>query len=277
MATCSIPCSRNQQSNTVEQNPRQTEPDQPVVDQLDVRPSPVREGETSTSQISEDVCPQQCPEHLPQDLQGSNSSHTPVILEWQFPVELSQSTINGRLGSNGCTFIALRFGHLYFANGLQPPVTSQLQNNWKVSLIEAILSGNDIHDDIFEGDAVNVAVDDAIEIAGEECFVDKIDHQYDIIGANRVEQLKDIFKRLAIAKVQSRHVIVTGGRSMLLVINGDGSSMIIDSHQHKTTGAIIAFAAPGQADSLALWFTRMHYASWDTDIGPTSIVSVSYN
>lgn len=64
---------------------------------------------------------------------------------------------------------------------------------------------------------------------------------------------------------------------MLLVINGDGSSMIIDSHQHKTTGAIIAFAAPGQADSLALWFTRMHYASWDTDIGPTSIVSVSYN
>lgn len=43
---------------------------------------------------------------------------------------------------------------------------------------------------------------------------------------------------------------------MLLVINGDGSSMIIDSHQHKTTGAIIAFAAPGQADSLALWFTK---------------------
>lgn len=96
--------------------------------------------------------------------------------------------------------------------------------------------------------------------------MDKIDHQYDIIGANRVEQLKDVFKTLAIAKVQSCHVIVTGGRSM-----------IIDSHRHKTTGAIIAFTATGQADYLALWFTRMHYASWAIDIGATSIVSVSYN
>ena len=45
---------------------------------------------------------------------------------------------------------------------------------------------------------------------------------------------------------------------MMLIINGDGSSMIMDSHQHKTTGAIIAFAPAGQADSLALWFARMH-------------------
>ena len=211
VATSNIPSSRNQQSNTVEQNTQQTEPDQPVIPHSDVRSSPVREGETSTTHVREEACPQQSPEHLPQDLQGSNSLHTPPILERQFSVELSQSTINGRMGSNGCTFIALRFGHLYFANGLQPPIASQLQNNWKVSLIEAILSGNDIHDDIFEGDAVNVAVDDAIEIAGEECFVEKIDHQYDIIGANRVEQLKDVFETLANAKVQSCHVIVTGG------------------------------------------------------------------
>lgn len=43
-------------------------------------------------------------------------------------------------------------------------------------LIEVILSGNDIYDDIFEGDVVNVVVDDVIEIVGEECFVDKIDY-----------------------------------------------------------------------------------------------------
>ena len=108
--------------------------------------------------------------------------------------------------------------------------------------------------------------------------MDKIKCQYDIIGSNHVEQLKDVFKNLAVGKVhiQSFHVIVTCGQSMLLIINGDGSSMIMDSHQHKATGAIIAFAPAGKADSLALWFARMHRASWETDIGSVSIVSVCY-
>ena len=43
-----------------------------------------------------------------------------------------------------------------------------------MSLIEGILSGNDKHDDIFEGDAVNVAVDDAIEIAGRSALWTKL-------------------------------------------------------------------------------------------------------
>jgi len=280
----SISTSSNEQSNISEQHSQPTEPTCNVMEQLVEnninlpQRDPVPEHVTSNIERYEEVCHQPSPERQPQDLQGTNSPHTPVILEWNFPVELSQSTINGRMGSNACTFIALKFGHLYFVNGLQPPVNSLLQNNWKVLLIEAILNGNEIHDDIFEGDAVNIAVDEAIEIAGDEFCVDKIDCQYDIIGSNRVEQLKDVFKNLAVAKVhiQSCHVIVTCGRSMLLIINGDGSSMIMDSHQHKTTGAIIAFAPAGQADSLALWFARMHRASWETDIGSISIVSVCY-
>ena len=285
VSACLSTTSSNQHYNIPEQNSRQTEPDEPVREQLNVsensppQQSPIGEPEheeTSNTQCGE-AYPQQGPEHSEPVLHGSYSLHTSVILEWQFPVELSQSTINGRNGSNACTFIALIFGHLYFAYCLQPPVNLQLQNNWKLSLTEAILSGNEIHDDIFEGDGINVAVDEAIDIAGDECFVNKIDHQYDIIGANRLEQLKDLFKQLADAKAQSCHVIVTGGRSMLLIVNVDGSSFIVDSHQHKTTGANIAFAPAGQAESLALWFTKMHYASWDSDIGPTSIVSVSYH
>ena len=52
--------------------------------------------------------------------------------------------------------------------------------------------------------------------------------------------------------------------------------MIVDSHHQKATGAIIAYAPAGQADSLALWFSRMHYVAWDIDIGPTPVVSVCY-
>ena len=47
-------------------------------------------------------------------LYGIPSSHTPCITEWNFPVNSSQSTLLGRLGSNACTFIVLYFGNLYF-------------------------------------------------------------------------------------------------------------------------------------------------------------------
>lgn len=272
--------SRNQQNIAEQQNT----PDEPLREQLpscnNSSPQQTSGGQqqaTCNVQCNIQATSQQSLEHSLPDLQGSSSIHTPDTLEWQFPVDLSQSTIDGRQGSNACTFIALIFGHLYFSNCLGPPVNSQLQYKWKVALTEAIISGNEIHDDIFEGDATNVAVDEAIEIAGDECFVNKIDQQFDIIGGNRIEQLKVVFQRLAISKPHSCHVIVSGGRSMLLIINHDGSSMIVDSHQHKATGAIIAYTSTGKADSLAQWFARMHYASWDTNIGPTSIVSICYH
>lgn len=52
--------------------------------------------------------------------------------------------------------------------------------------------------------------------------------------------------------------------------------MIVDSYRHQGTGALIAYAPAGQADSLALWFSRMHHLSWGIDIRATSVVSVSY-
>ena len=142
-------------------------------------------------------------EHSSLNLPGKTSIHTLCVIEWQFPVELSQSTIYGRTGSNACTFIALIFGHLYFSCCLQPPVNLHLQNNWKVSLTEAILTGNEIRDDVFDCEVINVAVDEAIQVADDECFVDKIEQQYDIVGSNRLDQLKAVFERLAVAKPHS--------------------------------------------------------------------------
>ena len=107
---------------------------------------------------------------------------------------MSQSTINGRSGSNACTFTAFMFSHLYFSNNLRPALLGfQLSSTWKDSLVKAmLLRGNEIHDHIFDKDAVNVAVDDALEIAEEECFVDKIEQQYDIFGVNCLEQLTTV-------------------------------------------------------------------------------------
>lgn len=49
---------------------------------------------------------------------------------------------------------------------------------------EAILKGNEIHDDLFDNDAIYVAVDEAVELAGDECGVNCIESQCDIFGRN---------------------------------------------------------------------------------------------
>ena len=145
---------------------------------------------------------------------GIPSSHAPCITEWNFPVNFCQSTLLGRLGSNACTFIALNFGNLYFLSCLEPPSDSvTLDFGWQVSLREAILKGNEIHDDLYDNDAIDVAV----ELAGDECGVNCIENQYDIFGRNCNNQLSDIFSDLSLQR--SCHVIVTQGKSFLLIVD----------------------------------------------------------
>ena len=119
---------------------------------------------------------------------GPNSSSAPVpiplmtpvtgtnvgcgINEWLFPRNVSQSTIDGRNGSNACTFIALFFGYIYnHCSLLTPPVGQPLARQWEAAVTEAIRTGNDIHDELFGGEGINVAVDDAIEAAGDHCHL----------------------------------------------------------------------------------------------------------
>ena len=206
---------------------------------------------------------------------GCNSLHTPVVIEWQFPVDFSQSTIFGRSGSNACTFIALCFGNVYNYFCLQPPVNAFLLDNWQLALKNSILKGNEIHDDLFEGGAVNVSVQEAVEVAGGECSVNKIEHQYDIFGTQCTQQMSTALN-LACTSGHRCHVIVTGGRSMLFIVNTDGSCMIVDSHQHRHSGAVISYAPPGHANYQALWLSRMYFSTWATEISSASVISVSY-
>lgn len=50
-----------------------------------------------------------------------------------------------------------------------------------------IRTGNDIHDELFGGEGINVAVDDAIDAAGDHCHVSGILHEYNVFGANPLD------------------------------------------------------------------------------------------
>lgn len=86
---------------------------------------------------------------------------------------------DGRNGCNACTFIAVFFGFIYYQSSLStPPVGQRLTRQWEAAVIEAIRTGNDIHDELFGGDA-----------AGDHCHVCGILHEYDVFGANPLDQV----------------------------------------------------------------------------------------
>ena len=95
---------------------------------------------------------------------------------------------------------------------------------WKSALYKAMKKGNEIHDELFEGEGVDVAVEDAVEMAGTECFVQYIGQGLDLIGSDCEDQLAEVMEMLSTSTPPSScNVVVTRGRSFLFIVNKDRS------------------------------------------------------
>ena len=67
---------------------------------------------------------------------------------WNFPFCVSQSTINGRMGSNACTLISLLLAKAYLMNEatLQLDKDQPLSGQWNTVIVSCILGGNSVYD-----------------------------------------------------------------------------------------------------------------------------------
>ena len=83
------------------------------------------------------------------------------------PSHISQSTIDGRNGSNACVFIALTFGMLHKFSNLPVLSEENLTAHWQMALVTATRMGNDMHDELYDAEGVDVSVDDAVSAAGQ--------------------------------------------------------------------------------------------------------------
>lgn len=205
---------------------------------------------------------------------GSDSSYFSGVMEWTFSA--SQSDIQCITGSNACVFIALLMGKLSFERNLTWPTSDLLPESWKGALHEAMIKGNQIHDDLFDKEATNVTVDEADSLAGEECGVQSLGQQIDIFGIAPINQLSNWLMQEAQNKSKSYYVIVADERAFLLAMNGDQSAMIVESHRHGSKGAIIACCQRGHVGSFALWFDAMMSATWGVSLTIASISPVYY-
>ena len=68
------------------------------------------------------------------------------ICVWQFPQEISQSTFNGRNGSNACSLISLLVAYIFSRKGIQIPHEGILPNNLLRILCGCLELGNRMYD-----------------------------------------------------------------------------------------------------------------------------------
>jgi len=130
---------------------------------------------------------------------------------------------------------------------------------------------------LFEFSAVNVDVDDAVAMVGDECKVDKVANQIDIFGNNPINQLEDNIKRVVDhTPLPSYSVMVAHGRAVLFAVNIDKSAMIIDSHSHGSIGAIIGFCKAENVSYLGRWFAGMMQNDWGTALTIASLSRIEY-
>lgn len=117
--------------------------------------------------------------------------------------------------------------------------------------------GNHIHDELFEGEGVDVAVEDAVNMAGTQCYVRSARKSYDLFGQDCEDQLGEVFEMLRSTQQSRYNAVVSTGRTMLFIVNRDGFCMIVDSHKHVNYGAVIAYCPPNSSKMLAKWLREM--------------------
>ena len=208
---------------------------------------------------------------------GGNA--VPGIMEWYFSHSMAQSTIDNRNGSNACVFIALHFGLLFQNYGLDNTLLGQSMNiQWQTTLEKAIRDGNQIHEELFDQDSIIVTVDEAIDLAGDQCQVSHIYQEY-VFGANPLSQLETAIRSLSLEK-SSSHVLVVNEMAMLIIVDSVRTLIFIDCHVHGSKGAVIAHFIVNshfQAHRFSVWLNELLTKTRRPGLSVCSISSILYS
>ena len=174
------------------------------------------------------------------------------VIEFQFPSELSQSTIGDRQGSNACTIIDVIAGYNFIKSNLISLRTkNELPDPWFNCLTDAMAEGNTIHDFVFAGAAADLDVEDVANMVGKDVHIQHYDLPIFISLVNGDAQLITELEKKRESDEKAAGVITMCGKSVAVLIQEMGDLVIFDSHQHPPKGASLALG--NQAAKITEW------------------------
>lgn len=174
----------------------------------------------------------------------SNNRHTVFI--WEFPHSVSQSTYRGRNGSNACSIIALLTAQEIHRKQCDLAPSPFLPSDWVALLCRCIESGNKIYDlsraslpqrYLSAAEAAMVAGNRVDVIIGQPLPVRVRDpHPPSTLSYHLLKLCNDRSISLALLIANEKTVLFSGIRDEKLVL--------VDSHQHGQTGALVILGHP---------------------------------
>ena len=161
---------------------------------------------------------------------------------WHFPQRLSQSTIEGRNGSNGCTLIALTIAKLFYSfrpNNIDKSL--QLNQSLAYLTVSGILIGNQHYDRITIGVPRLFGVREAASYLN---FLGNISIGSELPVSITKEPVPSAtlayHLELASQKPKTACLFILSGNTVVFIPLAPNYVLFIDSHLHGQTGAFVA-------------------------------------
>lgn len=163
---------------------------------------------------------------------------------WKFPVEISQSTLDGRNGSSACSVIALIFAHGVWHERLDLQPTRELSPLWVMLLCASIRVGNRLYDRcrhslpqhfLSPSEAATVA-EQCVSVSVHSPLARRVcDDHAPTTPVHQLSALCDGFHGNAA-------LLIANEKTVLFLPLAGQSIALVDSHRHGDLGAQILLA-----------------------------------
>ena len=158
------------------------------------------------------------------------SLQTGSVTSWHFPLAYSQSTINGRTGSNACTSIALVLSKLHFAAPELPRPHHPLSLTWVFRMVQ----GMEI------GDPVMFGVREAVQKVQASVGITSVRSELPADITRQPVATANLPHHIQLASLvnQTTSVFIIDQKTVAFILMGQ-HVLLLDSHCHAQSGAYV--------------------------------------
>ncbi|XP_068716510.1 uncharacterized protein [Montipora foliosa] len=193
---------------------------------------------------------------------------------------LSQSTIGGRRGSNACTLVASLLGFQFVKHGLPELTASTLPSQWFEVLVWAMFEGNALHDLLFDGEARNLDIEDAVESCGDDLHISSYEQAigFDLRSGDFSPLVTTLQER--VSRQPKQFAILTCSlRTVAVLIWETEATAIVDSHSNGQRGAMVGYVPHGQSScsDIVKWYSGVMQNFINENLGLCTLTFVSYD
>ena len=186
------------------------------------------------------------------------SLQTGSVTSWHFPLAYSQSTINGRTGSNACTFIALVLSKLHFAAPELPRPHHPLSLTWVFRKVPGMEIGNKFYDSHSAGDPVMFGVREAVQKVQASLGIASVRSELPADITRQPVATANLPHHIQLASLvnQTTSVFIIDQKTVAFIPMGQ-HVLLLDSHCHAQSGAYVVVQFFPLAQFFLNWY-RIH-------------------